>query len=204
MNRPTRFPRCLLLATLLGAASAPAFAAQTIYEIDPTHTYPSFEADHLGGLSTWRGKFNSSAGTVTLDREAGTGTVDVTVDIASVDFGLEAMNEAALGAELFEADRYPTAHYRGRLADFRDGRPSRVVGELTLNGVTRPLQLEIRSFKCMPHPLHKRELCGADAHARFARDDFGMAAGKAWGFDMDVALRIQIEAVQQPVPPVEG
>jgi len=182
------------LAALSTAAATP-LAAEVTYELDPAHTFPSFEADHLGGLSVWRGKFNSSHGTVRMDREAGSGRLEVVVEIASIDYGLEAMNDKARGPELFDAARWPQARYSGRLADFVDGRPTRVDGELTLRGITRPLALEIRSFKCMPHPLHRRELCGADAVATFRRDDFGMDAGKDYGFDMTVSLRIQAEAV---------
>jgi polyisoprenoid-binding protein YceI len=71
-----------------------------------------------------------------------------------------------------------------------------VEGKLTLHGVTRPVTLTIDSFKCIPHPMYKRELCGADALAHFNRADFGLDAGKDYGFNMDVALRIQVEALK--------
>ena len=185
-----------LLAACIASLSLSATAATVTYKVDPEHTYPSFEADHLGGLSTWRGKFNHSTGTITLDKAAGTGTVEIVVDMASADFGHDVLNKAMQGKEMFEADRYPQAIYKGRLADFVEGKPTRVVGDLTLHGATRPLTLTIDTFKCMPHPLFKRELCGADALATFRRDDFGMTAGKDYGFSMDVALRIQVEAIQ--------
>lgn len=185
-----------LLAACIASLSLSATAATVTYKVDPEHTYPSFEADHLGGLSTWRGKFNHSTGTITLDKVAGTGTVEIVVDMASADFGHDVLNKAMQGKEMFEADKYPQAVYKGRLADFVEGKPTRVVGDLTLHGVTRPLTLTIDTFKCMPHPLFKRELCGADALATFRRDDFGMTAGKDYGFSMDVALRIQVEAIQ--------
>lgn len=185
----------LLLAALLLPSALQASAAEVAYALDPTHTFPSFEADHLGGLSVWRGKFNRSRGTVTLDRAAGSGRLEVTVDTDSVDFGLDAMDAHARGETLLDTARWPQARYTGRLVEFVDGRPTRVEGEFTLRGTTRPLALEIRSFKCMPHPLHGRELCGADAIARFQRDDFGIDAGKDYGFDMAVTLRIQVEAV---------
>ena len=190
-------PARILLPALLAALalSTPATAAETTYDLDPAHTFPSFEADHLGGLSVWRGKFNSSRGSVSLDRAAGTGRLEVVVDTASVDFGLDAMDKHARGEGLLDVAQWPQARYTGRLVDFVDGRPTRVEGELTLRGVTRPLALEIRSFKCMPHPLHGRQLCGADALATFQRDDFGIDAGKDYGFDMAVTLRIQVEAV---------
>jgi polyisoprenoid-binding protein YceI len=182
------------LLTALAAAGA-AHAAPASYTIDPAHTYPSFEADHFGGLSTWRGKFNSTTGKVTLDKAAGTGSVDITVDTASIDFGLDKMNEAARGNELFDVTKYPKATYHGKLTGFVNGAPTKVTGELTLHGVTRPLDLTLNSFKCMPHPMYKRELCGADAVASFKRDEFGMDSGKGYGFKMDVLLRIQVEAL---------
>lgn len=175
-------------------ASAPAVAAPTTYEIDPSHTYPSFEASHMG-VSIWRGKFNSSSGKVVLDKAKGAGTVEVVVDTASIDYGHDKMNEHARGADLFDVAKYPTATYKGKLEGFVDGAPTKVVGELTLHGVTKPLELKINSFKCIPHPMLKRELCGADASGSFQRDQFGMAAGKEYGFSMKVDLRIQVEAV---------
>lgn len=193
MNRPRT--HAFVLSASLMAFAAPAGAAATTYVIDPDHTYPSFEADHLGGLSVWRGKFDKTSGKITLDKLAGKGEVEVDIDIDSIDFGNEKMNEAARGDMLFDSAKYPQATYRGRLAAFSGGKPGEVDGELTLHGVTRPLKLEVRSFKCMPHPVLKRELCGADALATFERDDFGMAAGKDYGFDMTVTLRIQVEAI---------
>ncbi|KGI77665.1 YceI family protein [Oleiagrimonas soli] len=166
------------------------------YTVDPQHTYPSFEADHMGGLSVWRGKFNRSHGHITLDRAHGTGLVDVTVDTDSIDFGLDALNAEARTKDLLDTSRYPAAHYTGRLANFVDGAPTRVIGTLSLHGTTRPLDLQVLSFKCMPHPMLKRELCGADALAHFDRSRFGMDAGKDYGFDMNVTLRIQVEALR--------
>jgi polyisoprenoid-binding protein YceI len=196
MARTTRFAIPTLgLATLLSLAAGAAHAATVSYKIDPDHTYPSFEADHLGGLSVWRGKFNHSGGTVTLDKAGGSGAVNVIVDMKSADFGQDALNKIAQGKELFQSDKYPTAHYTGELASFVDGAPTEVVGQLTLHGVTHPLRLKIDSFKCMPHPMLKREVCGADALATFKRDAFGMDAGKDYGFSMVVTLRIQVEAI---------
>src|SRR3546814_10762184 len=77
-----------------------ATAATVHYDIDPEHTFPSFEADHLAGLSVWRGKFNRSSVEIALDRAAGTGAVEVVVDMASIDFGHDKLNEHARGAEL--------------------------------------------------------------------------------------------------------
>jgi polyisoprenoid-binding protein YceI len=192
--------KSLLLISLSTAAALPALAAaqSLTYRIDPDHTYPSFEADHMGGLSVWRGKLNKSSGSVTLDKTAGKGTVAVDIDPASIDFGQAKLHEWALGKDFFETAKFPKASYKGTLEDFRNGAPTRVVGELTLHGVTQPVELKVDSFKCMPHPMLKREVCGADATGHFDRSKFGLGAGKDYGFNMDVALRIQIEAIAAP------
>jgi len=187
----------LLLAAAIAAAPVSALAGGTAYTLDPAHTFPSFEADHLG-ISVWRGKMDSSKGSAVIDRVAGSGTVEVAIDLRSVNFGLEDLNVWARGSQFFDVDRYPTATYQGTLTDFVNGSPTRVTGKLTLHGVTHPLDLKLNSFRCIPHPMLKREYCGADAYAVFDRSDYGLSAGKDWGFKMDVTLRIQVEALADP------
>ena len=167
-------PKTLLIA--LAVASGSGIAAPVSYTIDPMHTYPSFEADHMG-MSYWRGKMNSNSGLVVLDKEAGTGTVEIDIDLASIDFGLKALNAWAIGESFFNVAKSPHASYKGTLEKFVAGSPTVVSGELTLNGHTKPVNLAITRFKCMPHPMLKREFCGADASANFKRDAFGLDAG---------------------------
>ena len=182
---------------LTAAASLLVFASSANaieYKIDPEHTYPSFVADHMG-LDHWRGKFNATRGTIQLDKQKGEGSVELAIDPASIDYGLGKLNDWAKGPELLDVAKYPQATYKGRLTGFRDGVPSRVEGELTLHGVTKPVPLDIAMFKCIPHPLLQRELCGAEAKAVIQRDQFGLDAGKEYGIKMDVALEIQVEAI---------
>ena len=183
-----------LLTVACGALAGAAAAAPATYEIDPQHTYPSFEADHMGGMSVWRGKINSSAGKIVLDKQAGTGTVDVTMDMKTIDFGINELNAHAQTADIFDVAKYPTATYTGKLAKFQNGAPTEVDGTLTLHGVSKPVTLKINSFMCKDHPMKKKEFCGADASATLNRDDFGVDFGKQMGFKMGVTLRIQIEA----------
>lgn len=183
------------LICLLAAASSSAFAESATYNIDPNHTYPSFEADHFG-TSFWRGKFNKSSGTVVLDRAAHTGSVNITVDTSSVDFGLEKMNEHARGKDLFNVAKYPTATFKSTAVKFDGDKPVTVEGEFTLLGVTKPLTLTLNTFKCIQHPMLKREVCGADASAQFNRDDYGMTYGMSMGFSPVVKLAIQVEAIK--------
>lgn len=173
-----------------------AWAAPVKYNIDSNHTYPSFTADHMGGLSNWRGKINSTSGTITLDAAAQTGTVDVTMQMKDIDFGHEKMNGHAKSAEIFDVEKFPTATYTGKLVNFKNGAPTEVDGSLTLHGVTKPVKLKINSFLCKPNPMSKKETCGADASAKINRDEFGVSYGKAYGFEQDVELQIQIEAVK--------
>ena len=182
----------LILATVAAAAGA----APATYNIDPEHTYPAFEADHMGGLSVWRGKFNHTTGKVVLDVAAKTGQIDVTVDVASIDFGHDKLNEHALGADMFDVAKHPVATYKGRISKWEGDRPVEVDGEFTLKGVTRPLKLAIDSFLCKPNPMTRRETCGADASATFQRDAFGVDYGKDFGFKMDTRILISIEAVK--------
>jgi polyisoprenoid-binding protein YceI len=179
---------------VLGLTAGVALAAPVTYQVDPAHTYPSFEADHFGGLSTWRGKFDSSSGTIVLDKDAGTGTVDITVDTSSINFGHAKLNEHVKSAEMLDVQKFPTATYKGTFSNFKNGTPTEVHGELTLHGVTKPLTLTINRLTCKMTPLGPKERCGADASATFSRADFGVNYGEKYGFNMAVKLAIQVEA----------
>lgn len=186
--------RSILLAALI-AAAAPSFAAGVRYTIDPAHTYPSIEMEHMG-ISIFRGKFDRTSGQVLLDRAARSGLVDVQVDTASIDFGHDKMNEKARTADYLDAARYPSAAYKGRLL-FDGDVPVAVDGQLTLHGETRPLKLTIHRFKCIEHPLRKREVCGADAEGELDRTAFGITRGTDGGKGQ-IRLRIQVEALRDP------
>jgi polyisoprenoid-binding protein YceI len=173
-----------------------AIAASTTYTVDPDHTHPSFEVDHFGGLSTWRGTFKKTSGTVTIDTEAKTGTVNVVIDTASIDFAHDKLNEHVSSPEILDVAKYPSAEYRGKFVEFANGVPKSISGELTLHGVTKPLALTINSFKCIQHPMLKKQVCGADASGSFNRADFGVNYGQQYGFKQDVLLRIQVEGVK--------
>lgn len=182
-----------VVALLATAVAGVASAAET-YTIDPGHTYPSFEADHMG-VSIWRGKFDKTSGTVTLDRAAKTGTLDIAIDANSLDFGHAKMNEHAKGPDMFNVEKYPTITYTASSFRFDGDKPVAVNGELTLLGVTKPVALTINKFTCIMHPMLKREVCGGDASAEFKRTDFGLSYGTP-RFAPEVKLQIQVEAIK--------
>jgi polyisoprenoid-binding protein YceI len=170
-----------------------AFAAPVTYKIDPAHSYPAFEADHFGGMSLWRGKFTRSSGTLVYDKDARSGTVEVTIETKSIDMGLDAMNEHAVSPDLLDAAKYPTATFKGKLAKFNGDKPTEVQGQLTLHGVTKPVTLKVSSFQCRYIDYTKKDTCGAEASATINREAFGITYGKDLGFRMEVVLRIGVE-----------
>ncbi len=194
MTRLSKFsPSRLLLAFMLGLAASAASAQ--VYNIEPGHTYPSFEADHMG-LSFWRGKFTKSSGKVVLDRGSRTGgSIEIQIDASTIDFGHQKMNDKARGEEMFNVAKFPTVTYKSTALKFDGDKLVGVEGEMTMLGITKPLALNVTHFKCIMHPLLKREVCGADAHGRFDRSDFGMNIGLP-RFSPEIKLAIQVEAVK--------
>ncbi|HVY82171.1 MAG TPA: YceI family protein, partial [Steroidobacteraceae bacterium] len=167
--------KATLLAGALGLTVAVvANAAPVTYKIDPDHTYPSFAADHMGGLSVLRGTFKSTSGSITLDKAAKTGTVDITIDTTSLAFTNDKLSEhAKKEPKMFDVANYPTATYKGKISKWSGDTPTEVTGSLTLKGVTKPVTLKINQFMCKPHPMRKgNEVCGADASGTINRYDF--------------------------------
>jgi polyisoprenoid-binding protein YceI len=183
----------IVLASMAALVSASAFAAPVTYVLDPQHTFPSFEADHMGGLSVWRGKFTSSSGKVVYDKDAKSGSLEVTVNMSSIDFGVPKLDEHAKSPEIFDAAKFPTATYSGKFTKFNGASPAEAQGTLTMHGVTKPVTLTINSFLCKQNPMNKKEVCGADASATFNRSDFGVNFGDKYGFKQEVKLQIQVE-----------
>ncbi len=190
MKRSKLFALALIL-------SAPLALAET-YTIDPNHTYPSFETDHMG-ISIWRGKFTKTHGTITLDRAAKTGSMEIVIDTGSIDLGHHELNKHVKAAEFLNVAQFPTATYSANTIKFDGDKPVTVMGELTFMGVTKPVTLSIKKFKCIIHPMLKREVCGADAAGEFKRTDFGMTKYSP-PFDPMIKLAIQVEGIAATTP----
>jgi len=100
-----------------------------------------------------------------------------------------------MNKDMFNVEQYPTITYKGKSIKFEGDTPVAVEGELTLLGQTRPVPLKIVKFKCITHPMLKREVCGADAQGTFNRNDFGLSYGLP-RFSPEVKLAIQVEALK--------
>lgn len=186
------------LTTMLSAVlSISAFAADS-YTVDSRHTFPSFEVNHLG-FSTQRGRFNTTRGKFVLDRQAKSGTADITIETASIDTGLDKLEEHLRGPDFFNSAQFPFMTFRAGKLSFNGDALAKAEGEITLLGVTRPLVLNVVHFRCGLHPMLKREVCGADLSGSLKRSDFGMKYGLPAVGD-DVRLLIQVEAINDKAP----
>ena len=183
----------LLIAALGTVLTVPAFAADS-YTIDPRHTLPTYEINHFG-WSTQRGRFEKVTGKITLDRAAKSGTVDLSIDAASVSTGVGKLDEHLRSDEFFNVAKYPSMTFKSKQITFNGDNPAAVNGDFTLLGVTKPLTLTVMAFQCAPNPFLKKEACGADAVAVIKRSDFGMKTLLP-GLSDEVRLLINVEAIK--------
>lgn len=154
------------------AVAVPAQSAET-FTVDSRHTYPVFEINHLG-FSTQRGRFNKTEGKIALDRAAKTGSVEVTIDSASIDMGLDAWDKQMRGEDFFNAEQFPTMSFKAERFSFEGDKPVAAQGALTLLGVSKPVTLKIDGFTCGTHPINKKSLCAADISTTIKRSEWGM------------------------------
>jgi len=192
MNRIAKLSAALVVSA---TAATAAFAAPETYNIDPTHTFPSFSYSHFG-MSTQVSKFDKTTGTVTLDKEAKTGAVDITIDMTSVNTGYSTFDEHIQGEDFLDTAKYPTATFKSTKVVLEGDKPAKVEGNLTLKGITRPVTLTLTSFHTMPHPMVKKDALGANATTKVKRTDFNMGKNAPYVGD-EVTIDIAIEAIKQ-------
>lgn len=187
----------LALAAASLFAGAAAHAAPASYAIDPSHTFVTFEIDHMGA-STNRVRFDKKDGSLQLDRAAKTGKVEVNLDMASLNSGTAAFDKHLVGSDIFDVAQFPKASFVSEKFVFDGDKVKEVQGQLTMMGKTQPVTIKANKFNCYPNPmLQERETCGGDFEATIDRTAFGVNYGVDWGFPKQVRLVISIEAVKQ-------
>ncbi len=190
MNRLSTLSAAILLAT----TSAAAVAAPETYQVDGTHTFPRFSYNHHG-LSIQTSQFNITTGTVTLDKEARTGAVDITIDTRAIDTGSAVFNEHIQAEDFLDTAKYPTATFKSTRVVFEGDQPRAIEGDLTIKGVTKPVTLKVTHFAAMTHPMLKKDAIGANASTQIKRSEFN--AGKYAPYVGDeVTITVAIEAVK--------
>lgn len=188
------FKTAIALAAV--AASGLAQAEVTTYNIDPTHTFVTFEARHFN-TSTLRGRFDRKEGAVTLDRQAKTGKAEITIDATSVSTGVGPLDGHLKGKDFFNVGETPSVKFVGDKFAFTGDKVSAVSGSLTMLGKTLPVTLTATHFNCYTNPLLKAEVCGGDFETTIARSQWGMEYGVSKGLPDQIRLLIQVEAVKQ-------
>jgi polyisoprenoid-binding protein YceI len=163
----------LILLLTASLFALPASAADS-YTIDPTHTWPMFEVNHLG-YSTQRGRFNKTSGKITLDIAARKGSVDLTIEADSLDMGFAQWSQHMKGEAFFDAAEYPTIRFTSDKLLFDGDNVIGAEGNFTLLRQTHPLTLKVEGFHCAPFPLTKKMHCGANVSATILRSQYGMA-----------------------------
>ena len=186
--RPAIFLACLPLFCT-------AQAEETTYRIDPDHTFTSFEYMHWG-LSLQRSRFNRQSGTVKLDLDGKSGSVDLTIDTASVSTGSDEFDKMLVSDSFFDARTFPTMHFLSSAMEFDGDQLVRVAGNLTIKDVTKPVTLEVSHFACRFMVLYLKHACGANGSAKILRSDYGL--GRYAPFVADEAtLYFSIEAIKE-------
>lgn len=181
----------ILLVALFFFSTSVSAATET-YTIDPTHTYPHFAVSHLG-FSTMRGRFDKSSGKLTIDRAAKVGSVEVTIETASLSTGLKKRDAHLRSPDFFNTVEFPKVTYKSTAVKFNGDTPTTVEGNLTLLGVTKPVTLAITAFKCGKNPMNQKAMCGIDATANMKRSNFGMNYALP-GVGDNLKLTIEVEA----------
>lgn len=182
----------LTVAVCSAALAASALAAPESYTVDPRHTFPVFEVNHLG-FSTQRGRFNKASGKITLDRAAKTGSIDVAIDTASIDMGIEKWDEHMRSEDFFNVAKFPTMTFKSTKVSFDGDKLVGAEGDFTLLGVTKPVKLTVAGFRCGENPIAKKQACGADVTTSIKRSEFGMTKYLP-GVGDDIRILIPVEA----------
>lgn len=186
----------LISATALALAIvAPAMAAPETFTIDPSHTFARFSYSHFG-YSTQLSRFDKTSGKVVFDQAAKTGSVDIEIDMKSVNTGFPLFNEHIQAADFLDTAKYPTATFKSTKVNFKGDKPATIEGTLTIKGVTKPVTLTVTSFQAMPHPMLKKDAIGANATTTIKRSEFN--AGKyAPNVGDEVRIDVALEAIKE-------
>ncbi len=170
-------------------------AAAESYKIDPLHTFPYFEINHLG-FSTMRGRFNSTKGTLDIDLKKKTGSVTIVIDASSIDTGVKKRDDHLRSPDFLSVEEFPEITFKSTKMTFNGENKATVEGELTITGKTKPVTLDVSQISCGIHPFNQKSVCGFDATAKIERSDFGVIYGlPAVGDNMK--LLFQVEGIKE-------
>jgi polyisoprenoid-binding protein YceI len=183
-----------LLALIMGSTLSFSATAATSYTVDPRHTFPSFEINHLG-FSMQRGRFNQTSGKVLLDPESATGYILISIETVSINTGLAELEKHLRSKEFLDAERYPQIKFISDKLHFNKDQLVAADGVLTLHGISKPVQLTVDHFYCGINLINMKNTCGANATTTIKRSEFGIDKYAPKLAD-DVHIAIQIEVTK--------
>jgi polyisoprenoid-binding protein YceI len=184
--------RYVALAGLLATAGTAA-AAPVTYKLDPGHTMVLFSWNHFG-FSNPTANLNQVDGTLVYDEAAPTkATVEVTLPLSGLDTFVPKLDEHLKSKDFLDAATYPTVTFKSTKVTSAGKDKLKVVGDLTVHGVTKPVTLDVTVNKVGPHPMMKVQTAGFDATATIKRSDFGVGAYVPNVSD-EIKIRITTEA----------
>ena len=192
MTKLNRIATALAFTTL---AMTSALAAPQTFEIDGSHTFPRFSYSHFG-YSTQVSRFDRTSGTVVFDADAKTGSVDISIDMKSVNTGFADFNGHLQGEDFLDTAKFPKATFKSTKVNFQDGKPASIEGQLTIKGITKAVTLTVTSFQAMPHPMLKKDAIGANAFTMIKRSEFNAGKYAPYVGD-DVRIDIALEAIRK-------
>jgi len=184
--------RSLVLGAALVLAAAPAFAAPLSYKIDPKHTNVIATWDHFG-FSRPSASFAQADGTIVYDADhVGQSSVKVTLPLAGMTSFVDALDKHLRSDDFFDAEKYPDATFASTKVEAAGDNKLRVIGDLTMHGITKPVVLEVTLNKAGAGRDGQPRI-GFDATATIKRSDWGLGM-LAPSVSDDVAIRITTEA----------
>ncbi|HEX2528389.1 MAG TPA: YceI family protein [Geminicoccus sp.] len=167
--------RLLTSAALALTLSTAAHAADP-WTIDESHTAITFTVDHLG-YSTVHGFFRAFDGKLTLDTKAPeNSSVEFTIESASLDTLWGLRDEHLKSADFLDVAKFPTITFKSSKVTPVGADAAKVTGDLTIKGVTKPVELDVKLNKLEPSPMTKAETAGFTATTVINRSDFGVSA----------------------------
>ena len=194
--------RCLLVTAALAFASASILAAQERYDIDEGHTEITFGVKHFG-LSTVKGRFTKVKGTVLYDAaDVSKSKVDVLINVSSLDSHNGKRDDALLSAQFLDAARYPVIGFKSTAIRQAAGALV-MVGDLTIRGVTRSIELPIEFVKPFRAPHNNGAFTlGAATSLVIDRRDFGLTFDQVMDGNVpfvgnDVKIEINAQAIRK-------
>lgn len=161
----------------LAVASIATFsvAKPVAYKIDPAHTATVFSWSHFG-FSTPSANFTDIQGTINVDNEKpSNSSVNVTIPVSSINTNVAALDKHIQTADFFDAAQYPNITFKSTKVETKDKKHFKIMGNLTVKGITKPVVLDAVLNKQAVHPMTKLPTVGFNATTSFNRSAFGIA-----------------------------